>query len=902
MTRPARNNTRTPVSEQPPAPGQGKVAAAAEASGDASLEGRFAPQSSRLEAARTHADSQLKAGDYSLVAVARSLASIWSSATLSERKAVVLAPGREWSQLLTALAERGVAEVGALSTGDLAALTSDFVKLGIRSLRFFRAVSSRLQSQLDDIPMTDLAHTLRSFAELRVNEAQLFSRVLQRLEQEPRDLDSETLLNLAVALALPGTRHGVVGEFGLERGQQTPLGRQEGELLLDLALSALKSQQECTPQAVCDLLAAFASRGVRGEELLTEVIARGPRMLESFDRGQLLSLAESCGALGARYVDVNQQQFLQHLFTVLAADAENFSAVEAVRFFRAAEGLRMTPLDGERSSEYDPLAQPFERVVSQVLKLRDTIGVAQLTSLARSFRRCSVNPTVGLSPLQPRIAEVLSTATDEELATIVFVYSRVKPTPYAFISELATAATNQPWNDIEAFASFVASCARIDLKHADLFRMFPQIVLQHALDRCDSRVVARLLCAYVELGEAIPEAGWVGAYFDPYFFEALLSRLSPSVSELTSINLSNLARAVAECSENMDLEGDPIERRALCVPLIQSIADEIVRRLRYRPPAGTFWRDWEVSCQSIAVVTRALGMLGLNDRRVLEVFREEISIRVQSFKTEELCKIVFGLARLRYRDVELFDLIAGEAKERFEGLLSDEKAASRKKSLAQDACMMVWALANIHIPNERLCEVAVALCHKYHEKWKLRDRIQLAWSLGILKPELVREVCTRDDLASVNDAIQWRQAYHALLAGGEISHAEHFEMLKTLRQLPDAVASSRFEEEVFDELTDTIGIPSGQIERQAFIGAIPVDMVIGEVIIECDGDMWHYSEGRDGDAQMGSDFLQDRILSMAGYRVIHIRNEHFHANRAEALEPLLAELKRIGYPSLHSGE
>jgi very-short-patch-repair endonuclease len=838
-----------------------------------------------LEVVFGHVGRELKSEQgASLVSLTGVLAGVWSSVPIAERKAAVWAPGWELKQVYSALAERGVAEAGSLSSSDLALLTSHFVMLGLRKLDFFRAVSKRVYSELALVPMKDLAQVLRNFAELGVSDPRLFVKAAQRLETEPRNLEPETLVNLAVALALPSARHRVVGEFGVEKGQQTPISHKESALLVDLARSALKSNAQLEPQAVCDLLAALASRGVSSRALVLEVVSQGPEIFRRFDRSQLLSFAESCADLGARYSDVRHQPFLRALHTTLGADGESFSQVEVVRFFRAASRLRMK-ISGRGESLYqDPLLGPFERVASRVLELRDVLGAAQLATLTVSMQRCAFCPREVLQSLQPRVLEVSSNATDMELAGIVFVYSRSTPIPHAFLSELMSAALKRPWDDIGAFGSFAASCAHLGLKDPELFKMFPQIVLQRPVDACEPRLVARLTSAYVKLGESVERSGAMTSYFDPYFFEGLLERISPARSELPSKDLSNLARAVAECFEKTTSVGivdDVVARRAQSVRVVKGIAEAVAYRLGQSAPESMHPEDWEVSCQSIAVVTRALTMLGLTDPAVLKSFSEATTTSVQSFKMEELSKIAAGMARLRYRNVRLFESISNEAVDRLEVALQDGRFK------AQDACMLVWANANIHVPHERLCTVAVGLLLRYPDRWELRDRVQLAWSLAVLKPELVGHVVSRRDLESINDPIRWRQTYHALLAGGEISHQEHFDMLDSLGRLPDAVASSRFEDEVFQELIWSVGLQEDQIKRHAFIAAIPVDMVVNDVIVECDGDMWHYSEGPDGGVLMGSDCLQDRILNdMAGYRVVHIRNEEFHANRRQALAPL----------------
>ncbi len=71
-----------------------------------------------------------------------------------------------------------------------------------------------------------------------------------------------------------------------------------------------------------------------------------------------------------------------------------------------------------------------------------------------------------------------------------------------------------------------------------------------------------------------------------------------------------------------------------------------------------------------------------------------------------------------------------------------------------------------------------------------------------------------------------------------------------------------------------------------------IDLVVegmqGRLAVECDGDRWH------GPERYESDMARQRDLERAGWQFVRIRGGDFYRDRSKALEPVWAELDRLG--------
>jgi very-short-patch-repair endonuclease len=109
----------------------------------------------------------------------------------------------------------------------------------------------------------------------------------------------------------------------------------------------------------------------------------------------------------------------------------------------------------------------------------------------------------------------------------------------------------------------------------------------------------------------------------------------------------------------------------------------------------------------------------------------------------------------------------------------------------------------------------------------------------------------------------------------------------------DQIFESQFERDVFDLISGRgfyvrtqvcIGDPTNHRYR--------IDLVVegmeGRLAVECDGDHWH------GPDRYEQDMARQRDLERAGWQFVRIRGGDFYRDRAKSVEPLWAELNRLG--------
>jgi hypothetical protein len=834
--------------------------------------------------------------DCNVVELIGNLAAAWSSLDRQERRRVLPLCAAERCRVIADLTRHAMDSMDRLATQQISELLSHCVALGVRNGDLNRAVSKRVAAEADSMPIDELARVLRGFAELRVNDTRLFNQVAHRLERFGGFIDPQALINLAIAYALPNSRGSAAHEPGEEKIGPTPLDKRDTCLSFALALAASERSSEVPPQQLLEMLEAIKQRpidvvsyrdaGAQAKGILRNLMSSDSGLVHSLDRGQLLPCLDSCAALGASFRDPSQAFGLRRLIERAGEYVQELSLDEVVQFFRSLSTMRLRQ------------EVTVDRFIGRVIELRSELDESSFASLTRSWRDGQMIPAKALLVLADQAVEIARTASDPHFADIVTTYSharfgRDRGAAARLVTAYVDGGVRRQWSDLKSFALFASACARAGVFNPSLYHSFSQIVL-HNRDLSatqDPRVIARLVWSYVKLAEPFMDrAGRVDDFFDTYFFEELQSYLVSRLADLTSIDLSNLARSVAMVigsGDSRERISGPEEIREQSVDLLQSIAATLVDRLVRRPPDGINPADWNVSAQSVAVLLWALGRAHLNNPEVLRTVIRVSSSELPSYKMEEMSKILWGLARLRYRDVSFFNAVAGEAVSR---LRSPD--AGQRCSL-QDVCMLAWSFATLNVPSDELCQEIADFAGRNGKSWSLRDRIQLGWCFAILKPDLVGRVITERSLGLIREEDEWRQAYHSLLGGGLVSCKEKFGMLDHLRSRLSENISSRFEQEIFEELVGRLGLPDHLIERNVLVAGVPVDMVIGRLIVECDGDKWHRSEGPDGDALLGRDALQDRLFRAAGYEIIHLRNEQYHSvQRAQVLRNLVEAIRQ----------
>lgn len=104
---------------------------------------------------------------------------------------------------------------------------------------------------------------------------------------------------------------------------------------------------------------------------------------------------------------------------------------------------------------------------------------------------------------------------------------------------------------------------------------------------------------------------------------------------------------------------------------------------------------------------------------------------------------------------------------------------------------------------------------------------------------------------------------------------------------------SQFERHVFQLIVDK----NFFVRTQVCVGGSTnhryrIDLVVegmqGRLAVECDGDQWH------GPERYEQDMARQRDLERAGWQFVRIRGGDFYRDRSKAMEPLWAELNRLG--------
>ena len=121
-------------------------------------------------------------------------------------------------------------------------------------------------------------------------------------------------------------------------------------------------------------------------------------------------------------------------------------------------------------------------------------------------------------------------------------------------------------------------------------------------------------------------------------------------------------------------------------------------------------------------------------------------------------------------------------------------------------------------------------------------------------------------------------------------------MLSPTRQVsPNNITrfDSKFEQDVFQLISDK----GFHVRTQVCVGdptnhRYRIDLVVegmqGRLAVECDGDQWH------GADRYELDMARQRDLERAGWQFVRIRGGDFYRDRGKAVEPLWAELDRLG--------
>jgi very-short-patch-repair endonuclease len=275
--------------------------------------------------------------------------------------------------------------------------------------------------------------------------------------------------------------------------------------------------------------------------------------------------------------------------------------------------------------------------------------------------------------------------------------------------------------------------------------------------------------------------------------------------------------------------------------------------------------------------------------------------RLKDLGGRELANLLSAYAKVRIREPELFQACGDEVIVRIKragnaNTREDTKSAPFNE---RDIATIAQSFATLHIEHPEMIKALVQEVTPRLESFPIIDMASFAWALGILHPDLVSKVCSAEILDRVDskEHARWLQLYQALLSAGLVPPHARFERLDQVIQHHGKAKRSSFELAVESDLSTILGVRPSLIETQKFVAGIEVDLCIDDrLIVECDGNGFHFSCDSDGRREMplGPDILQDRIFALFGYDVIHIRSRDFSgSNRFRELERIKALLAQM---------
>jgi very-short-patch-repair endonuclease len=181
----------------------------------------------------------------------------------------------------------------------------------------------------------------------------------------------------------------------------------------------------------------------------------------------------------------------------------------------------------------------------------------------------------------------------------------------------------------------------------------------------------------------------------------------------------------------------------------------------------------------------------------------------------------------------------------------------------------VMFLSMVAAPNERIGALAGESARQRFNVAASRAQDQL-WLFHSVTLDLLSPTCMRHRLLSY--------------------------MLRPARQQVDE-QMQRFESQFEHDVFDLVVNKGFHVRTQVCVGdptnhRYRIDQVVegmqGRLAVECDGDKWH------GPERYEQDIARQRDLERAGWQFVRIRGGDFYRDRDKALQPLWAELSRLG--------
>lgn len=292
--------------------------------------------------------------------------------------------------------------------------------------------------------------------------------------------------------------------------------------------------------------------------------------------------------------------------------------------------------------------------------------------------------------------------------------------------------------------------------------------------------------------------------------------------------------------------------------------------------------------QGLSNVAWAYAKMELLDDALFRSLRHAAEPILRTFKPQELSIFAWAFGLFLIKDDKLFKAIGTEA------------IRQKDKLLPQDVANLLWAYGSLGLQNNKLLDCLVRRCavFKSEKAWNEQDLAISAFNLAILRPEIVKRVCSPADLDKTHEHVAWLQLYYALLVSNQISPSDYQSQVDAICSGRDEGPLNTSEMDTYDWLVEEVGISPSRIKSQRLVGGILTDFVIEggirPLIIEYDGDRYHLTRGPNGGTRRGHDIIQDIIFKKLGYAVLHISEGEISA---DTMERLKRQILAIANPS-----
>lgn len=269
---------------------------------------------------------------------------------------------------------------------------------------------------------------------------------------------------------------------------------------------------------------------------------------------------------------------------------------------------------------------------------------------------------------------------------------------------------------------------------------------------------------------------------------------------------------------------------------------------------------------------------------VLTLIESAMGRRAYDLGVDDIARIAEAVAEKGRRNIELCNNLVAR--------WSRVKWHARPDETATFA----WAVSRLAIPQDRFFDDVSTSISNNSPRPEFSVLAKAAWAVSFHSPELVKKICSADDLERVPAPHAWLQMYHALLLSDQVRASQ-----AAIRPRPSWNLGVR------SEPTDFVRDVKSWLEQQGINGAraslckpmahVVADIVIDagggrKVIAQCHTREEYLTAGPDGGVPFGEHQLFDRLVwHVFGAKVFHLIHDDFYGSR-EGCGPLLVALRK----------